>query len=77
MDIYIVEYTHCKYACNKSCLILLASCNLVACDNYIKIRINVTPNQPLLCNYCSIILVLVFHYNATPNIMSPYKHVKP
>ncbi len=50
MDIYTIECTHYKYACSQSCLILLASCNLIACDGYITIRINVTPNQPLFCN---------------------------
>ncbi len=31
---------------------------------------------PLFCNYWSTILLLVFHYIVTHNIMSPYKHIK-
>jgi hypothetical protein len=42
LDIYIVECTHHRYSYNQLWLILLASCILVACDNYITTKINVT-----------------------------------
>jgi hypothetical protein len=45
LDIYIVKCTHHIYSYNQSCLTLLASCTLVACDNYITSKINVTLNQ--------------------------------
>ncbi len=41
LDIYIVECTHRRYNYNQSCLTLLASCILVASDNYITTKINV------------------------------------
>ncbi len=45
INIYTLECTHYKYNCNKPCLALLASCNLVGCDNYITTKVNVTPNH--------------------------------
>jgi hypothetical protein len=45
MDIYTVEYTHYKHDYNQSCLILLTSCTLVTCDNYITTRVNVPINN--------------------------------
>jgi hypothetical protein len=46
MDNYIVKSTHCRYY-NKPCLILLASCTLVACDNYITTHHKLTKLQGL------------------------------
>ncbi len=45
INIYTLECTNYKYNCNQSCLALLASCILIACDNYITIKINITPNH--------------------------------
>jgi hypothetical protein len=42
----------CKYNCSQSCLTLLTSCILIACNNYITIRINLVTNQWLFCNKC-------------------------
>jgi hypothetical protein len=44
INVYIVECIHHRYGCSQLCLTLLASCILVACDNYITTRVNVTPN---------------------------------
>jgi len=41
INIYTIECTHHKYYCSQPCLILLASCILVACGNYITIKVNV------------------------------------
>jgi hypothetical protein len=44
INIYIIKCTHCNYSCNQTCLILLVTCILVACDNYVTTKVNVTPN---------------------------------
>jgi hypothetical protein len=46
MENYIVKNAHCRYY-NKPCLILLASCTLVACDNYITTHYKLTKLQGL------------------------------
>ncbi len=45
INIYTLKCTHYKYNCNQPCLSSLASCTLVACDNYITTKVNVAPNH--------------------------------
>ncbi len=44
MNIHTIECTHHRYGYSQPCLTLLASCTLVACENYITIKVSVTPN---------------------------------
>jgi hypothetical protein len=46
---------HYIYSCSQPCLTLLTSCILIACNNYITIKINLIINQWLLCIKCSIL----------------------
>ncbi len=41
---------HYIYDYNQPCLTLLTSCTLIACHNYITIKINLVNNQQLFCN---------------------------
>lgn len=50
MDNYIIKCTHCTHGYSQPCLILLANCTSIMYDNYITTRVNVRPNQWLLCN---------------------------
>jgi hypothetical protein len=52
MYIYIMQCMHCIYDCNQPHLTVLTSYTLVACNNYITIRIYLLTNQRLLCNKC-------------------------
>ncbi len=47
MDIYTIECTDHRYDCSQPCLTFLINYTLVACYNYITIRVNVVPNQHL------------------------------
>jgi len=50
MYIHTLQCMHCIYGCSQPCLILLTSCILITCNNYITTRINLVTNQWLLCN---------------------------
>jgi hypothetical protein len=50
MYIYTIQCMHYIYSCIQPCLIFLTSWTLVACNNYIIIKINSIINQYLLCN---------------------------
>jgi hypothetical protein len=45
MYVYTIQCTHCIYGYSQPCLTLLTSCTLIACNNYITIRINLITNQ--------------------------------
>ncbi len=53
MYVYTIQCMHYIYDSSQPCLTLLISCTLVACNNYITIRINLVTNQQLLCNKCT------------------------
>jgi hypothetical protein len=51
--IYTIQCTPYIYNYSQQCLILLTSCILVTCNNYITTKINLILNQQLLCNKCT------------------------
>jgi hypothetical protein len=49
--------------------------DIISCATTFSLDINTI--LPLFCDYCSTILLLVFHYIKTHNIMLSYRPVRP